>query len=85
MQQVAHQTKQTVGANLRAARDARGLTQRQVGDAVGATGPDVSRWEVGRVEPGPLYRMRLADLFFDGDISALYESKRLPRDRIGRR
>jgi transcriptional regulator with XRE-family HTH domain len=66
------QIKQRVGANLAAARVAKGMTQRQVGEAVGAAGPDVSRWENGRVEPGPAYRQALADVLFDGDVSALY-------------
>lgn len=62
----------TVGPNLRAARDSRDWTQRQVADAVGVTPADVSRWERGTVEPGRQYRLLLADLFFDGDVSALY-------------
>lgn len=70
--QETQQTKQTVGRNLATAREAQGMTQRQVGEAIGTTGPDVSRWENGRVEPGPFYRQKLADLFFDGDVSALY-------------
>lgn len=73
-QQAAQQTKQQVGANLRAARDRAGMTQRQVGDAVGAAGPDVSRWETGRVEPGAYFRQQLADLFFDGDVAELYRT-----------
>lgn len=70
--QGTQQTKQRVGQNLAAARLARKMTQREVGDAIGTTGPDVSRWENGRVEPGPFYRQALAELFFDGDVSAMY-------------
>lgn len=65
----------TVGVNLRAARDQRDWTQRQVAEAVGVTPADVSRWERGTVEPGPSYRLLLADLFFDGDVSALYRTE----------
>lgn len=64
---------QLTGQNLRAARDARGLTQKEVADEIGVSPMDVSRWETGRVEPGPLYRSLLADLFFDGRVAALYE------------
>lgn len=62
-----------VGANLRVAREQRGMTQKQVGDAIGVRSRDVSRWENGHVEPGPLYRSLLADLFFNGRVAALYE------------
>ncbi len=61
------------GGNLRAARDERGLTQKQVADAIGASPMDVSRWETGRIEPGPRYRALLADLLFDGRVAGLYE------------
>jgi transcriptional regulator with XRE-family HTH domain len=63
----------TVGSNLRAAREARGLTQKQVGDALGVTNRDVSRWENGKVEPGARYRQMLADELFDGQVSRMYE------------
>ena len=62
-----------VGANLRAAREQRGMTQKQVGDAIGVRSRDVSRWENNHVEPGPFYRSLLADLFFEGRVAALYE------------
>jgi transcriptional regulator with XRE-family HTH domain len=71
--QVRNQIVTTVGQNLRAARVERNLTQKQVGDALGVTNRDVSRWEGGKVEPGPVYRQMLADLFYDGEISRMYE------------
>lgn len=70
--QPSRQIAQITGANLKAARAARGLTQRQVAEAVGATSMDVSRWETGRVEPGPGYRQKLAAALFDGDLAAIY-------------
>lgn len=76
--QIRHQILATVGANLKAARDARGMTQKEVGDALGVTNRDVSRWENGRVEPGPMYRQMLGDLFFDGEVSRLYQAD-MPR------
>lgn len=68
----ATQIALTVGGNIRAAREEQGLTQKQVGDELGVTNRDVSRWENGAVEPGPKYRHALADLLFGGDLSALY-------------
>lgn len=50
------------------------MTQKEVGDALGVTNRDVSRWENGRVEPGPMYRQMLGDLFFDGEVSRLYQA-----------
>jgi len=73
--QVRHQILTTVGHNLRAAREARGMTQKQVGDELGVTNRDVSRWENGKVEPGPMYRQMLGDLFFDGEVSRLYQTE----------
>ena len=64
--------KEIVGANIRAARRERRWTQHEVGVEIGATGPDVGRWERGVVEPGPRYRQALADLFFGGEVAALY-------------
>jgi transcriptional regulator with XRE-family HTH domain len=68
------QIAQTVGANIRAAREARGMTQKEVADAVGGktTNRDVSRWESGAVEPGSQNRQLLARILFDGDVAALY-------------
>lgn len=70
--QADRQTAPTVGLNLRAARDELELTQRQVAEAVGVTPADVSRWERGKVEPSARFRFPLAELLFDGDVSALY-------------
>lgn len=70
--QATPQISLTTGANLKAARAAREWTQRQVAEQVGVTPKDVSRWESGAVEPGGKYRAALVDLFFDGDMSALY-------------
>ena len=71
--QVRYQVLTTVGRNLKAARTARGLTQKQVGDELGVTNRDVSRWENGKVEPGAYNRHMLGELLFDGEISRMYE------------
>lgn len=68
----ANQIAQTVGRNIRDARKARGMTQREVGQVIGVESKDVSRWESGLVEPNVERRSKLADLFFDGSIAALY-------------
>lgn len=67
------QLLRTVGENLRTARTAAGMTQKDVGDAIGVRDRDVSRWENGRVEPGAMYRQLLADLLFKGSVAAIYE------------
>lgn len=48
------------------------MTQKEVGDALGVTNRDVSRWENGKVEPGPVYRQMLGDLLFEGEVSRMY-------------
>lgn len=55
------QIKTIVGRNLRAARDAKGLTQREVAQAIGTEGFQVSRWEKGRVRPNDVTLARLAE------------------------
>lgn len=55
------QIKTIVGLNLRAARDAKRLTQREVAEAIGTEGFQVSRWEKGRVRPSDATLIRLAE------------------------
>lgn len=55
------QIKTIVGRNLRAARDAKHLTQREVAQAIGTEGFQVSRWEMGRVRPSDGTLIRLAE------------------------
>lgn len=63
-----------VGANLDREIAARGLTNRAVGDMIGATEHQVWRWRRARVEPSTRYAMALAAVLFDGDVAALYEA-----------
>ena len=49
--QVEMQKKKSLSSVLRSARLQRGLTLKNVADAVGVSGPAVSRWEVGLNEP----------------------------------
>lgn len=57
--QVGSQIVHTVGRNIRAAREARGLTQRNLAKLINIDGQDVSRYETGRVLPKPT---RLAEI-----------------------
>lgn len=59
--QVHRHTKTVVAENIRAARVAKGLTQRQVSEALGMDAMAVSRWERAKVLPDPVGTMpRLA-------------------------
>lgn len=64
--------RQTIAANIRAARDARGLRQREVAARLDTDVMQVSRWERGVTRPGPSYEAKLVELLFDGDLGALY-------------
>jgi tetratricopeptide (TPR) repeat protein/transcriptional regulator with XRE-family HTH domain len=48
---------------LRRARQARGLSQRQVAEAIGTNRFTVTRWELGLAFPSPHFRQQLATLF----------------------
>lgn len=60
----------TIGQNIRAARGA--TTQRELAIALDVPSLYVSRWERGQVKPDALNQQKLADVLFEGDISALY-------------
>lgn len=64
MSSQAHRhTKTIVGENIKAAREVKKLTQRQVAGALGMDAMAVSRWERGKVLPDPVATMpRLADV-----------------------
>lgn len=49
--QASHQIVTTFASNVKAARKAKGLTQRQLGDKVGVDTLTISRWERGAVRP----------------------------------
>ena len=51
------------------------MTQREVAIALDVPSLYVSRWERGQNVPGPLNQQKLAELLFDGDVSALYREK----------
>lgn len=59
--QARPQIVSTVAANIRAARDAKNLTQRELGVMLGVDAMYVSRWERGVVMPSPPNVEALAD------------------------
>lgn len=48
---MASQVSRQIGANIRAARKAKGLTQGQLGRLIGTENFQVSRWERGEHRP----------------------------------
>jgi transcriptional regulator with XRE-family HTH domain len=71
--QGTRQIRHIVGANIRFARDAKGLTQHELAIAigVGSGGHATSRWERGAVLPSMASLERLADVL-DQDLSWFY-------------
>lgn len=49
-----------MGEKLRVARQAAGMTQVQLAEAIGCKQKDVSRWEAGLIEPGVLTVKKMA-------------------------
>ena len=52
----------TLGAHIRDARKAKGMTQAQLGEAVGMLQSSVSGWESGKVIPGLTHLFQMADV-----------------------
>ena len=65
-------TATLVGRNIRSARTAASMTQRELGAAIDADPQLISKWERGEHEPSPTARIRLAMVLFGGDVSRLY-------------
>ena len=51
-----------IGTLIKAARQARKLTQKQVGEALGINDRHVQAWEAGRRNPGPKHLAKLAEV-----------------------
>lgn len=60
----------SIGENIKSLRESRGLTQAQLGDAVGVSDKAVSTWESGKREPRMGVSEKLAE-FFGVTASAL--------------
>lgn len=65
--------KKLIGRNIREARLAAGMTQRDLSIVVDTDVMQVSRWERGITRPGADNELRVANVLFDGDIARLYE------------
>jgi transcriptional regulator with XRE-family HTH domain len=57
--------------NLRALRDSKGLSTRELGDVVGVSYASISDWENGKTEPKPKNRKRLCEVF-ECDITDIF-------------
>jgi transcriptional regulator with XRE-family HTH domain len=67
-----------VAANLRRAQEQRGLTARQLADAVGAAPEQVSKWRRAELMPSLAYLIRLAEVL-DVDVAYFYaEQEEVP-------
>lgn len=77
----ADPTRQGVGMRLRAAREAKGLTQTQVADRFGVTKGTVSAWETGAGDPG-IYRLRELSKLYDVATDALLWEDSLTPDAM---
>ena len=62
----------TIGANVKAGREAMGMTQRDLANRLDTDSMSISRWETGRHRPSASHEVKLAEALFGGDLSALY-------------
>jgi DNA-binding transcriptional regulator YiaG len=61
-----------IGANIAFGRQARKMTQQQLATELQTSISRVSGWERGKHLPHRKQHQLLAELLFDGDVSALY-------------
>lgn len=64
--------RQRVGANIQRAREAAGLTQEELAEAIGKQQPTISRWEMGVSSPPYSVLIRLAQAL-DVDVVYLFD------------
>lgn len=67
-------SKAAFGGNIKALREARALTQENVGEALGVSFQAVSAWERDEYKPDTENLLKLAELF-DVSVSAIVEEK----------
>ena len=67
-----HILRDRIAANIRRAQENKGMTGRQVADAVGATPMQYSKWRVGETPPGLGYMIKLADALTNGSVAYFY-------------
>lgn len=69
---IAPELKAAWGRNIRSAREAAGLTQAQLGAAVGVDETTVFRWETGRMAPSDEHKAAIAAACTLDDARALF-------------
>lgn len=69
-----HDLAGLIGANISAARKRKGLTQQEVATAVQTSISRVSGWERGQHMPSRSKQPLLAELLFDGDVTAMFQA-----------
>jgi transcriptional regulator with XRE-family HTH domain len=67
-----HHLAALVGTNIAAARERAGLTQQEVATAVKTSISRVSDWERGLHMPSRSVQPLLAELLFEGDVTAMF-------------
>lgn len=75
-------TKQEIGQILKAAREAKGLTQRQVATAIGRKQQVVGHWETGYAQPDANTLFELCDLYGISVDEAFGKSKSEEREEL---
>ena len=66
------QIKTTIAGNLARGIEAKGYTNREVGDLIGKTDVQVWKWRAGKHTPELETLVALADVLFGGDITQFY-------------
>lgn len=74
---VNHHLAELVGANIAEARKRKGLTQQQVATELETSISRVSGWERGHHMPSRSTQPPLAQLLFDGDVTAMYRQSEI--------
>ena len=69
------------GSFISQLRKEKGLTQKQLADAIGVTDKAVSRWETAKNYPDIELLEQIAH-FFDVTVSELLEGKRIPKKNL---
>ena len=72
-------TKQEIGQILKASREAKGLTQKQVAEMLGRRQQVIGHWETGYAQPDANTLFELCDIY-DIDVDAAFRQKPVPTD-----
>jgi tRNA G10 N-methylase Trm11/transcriptional regulator with XRE-family HTH domain len=74
----------SIGTKIRAFREAKGLTQQDVADAIGVSKVTVLRWENGSAKPSPLAADGLKGLGISGIVASDTNADEIPRIHLKR-